>query len=138
MTTVEPSGRQRGESRPLTAVHTARRYAEMLAGMVAGMLLLERLWPAATTASTTPVGWQAMVMATNMSSGMGAVMLLRRHHLQSTLLMCAAMYAPFLVLLAPYAAGWIGAGTYFDVGHLMMLLLMLGLTLRPITDRSST
>jgi len=111
----------------MNALRTARHYAEMVAGMMAGMLLLEPLWPAAATASTTPVGWQAMVMATNMSLGMGAVMLLRRHHVHNTLVMCAAMYAPFVVLLAPYSAGWLGADAYFNAGHLLMLLLMLGL-----------
>ena len=112
----------------MNALRTARCYVEMVAGMIIGMVILEPLWPTVTTASSTPVGWQAMVMATNMSIGMSAVMLLRRHDLNSTLLMCAAMYAPFVVLLAPYSAGWLSADAYFNTGHLLMLLLMLGLT----------
>jgi hypothetical protein len=102
----------------------------MVAAMVAGMVLLEPVWPTQITASTTPVGWQALVMATNMSIGMSAVMLLRGHRLGSTLLMCAAMYAPFLLLLAPYSAGWLGADTFFNAGHLLMLLVMLLLVRR--------
>jgi flagellar biosynthetic protein FliP len=119
----------------MNALRTARCYVEMVAGMIIGMVVLEPLWPAVTTASTTPVGWQAMVMATDMSIGMSAVMLLRRHHLHSTLRMCAAMYAPFVVLLAPYSAGWLSADVYFNTGHLLMLLLMLGLTRRTSTPR---
>jgi hypothetical protein len=111
----------------MNVLKAARCYVEMVAGMVAGMILLEPLWPAAATAASTPVGSQAMVMATNMSIGMSAVMLLRRHGIRSTLLMCASMYAPFLVLLAPYGAGWLGADTYFTAGHLLMLVLMVAL-----------
>lgn len=115
-------------------IRSTRGYAEMVAGMVLGMVVLEPLWPAAATAGSTPVGWQAMVMATDMSIGMSAVMVLRGHHLVSTLLMCSAMYAPFLALLVPYRAGWLGADAYIDAGHLLMLLLMLALMRRPSTS----
>ncbi len=39
--------------------------------------------------------------------------------------MSAAMYAPFLVLLAPYSAGLIGQGPVMGGGHLLMLVSML-------------
>jgi hypothetical protein len=125
----------------MKARRIARSSAEMVVGMVAGMVLLAPLWPAGLTGDSAAVAPRALVMATNMSIGMAAVMLARRHDPRSTLTMCAAMYVPFLALLVPYSAGWLDAGAFFDLGHLLMLLLMLLLVHRETgaqpTDRVS-
>lgn len=109
----------------MTARQIARSWAEMVAGMVAGMVLLDAVWP-----RTSAVPVQALVMATDMSVGMAVVMLLRGHGPRSTLTMCAAMYAPFLLLLVPYSTGTIGADLLFGAGHVLMLGLMLLLVCR--------
>ncbi len=97
----------------------ARHYVEMVAAMFAGMALLEPLWP-----ETTSVSLHAVIMATNMSLGMSALMLLRRHQLRSILTMSAAMYAPFIILLVPYQLGLLEHDAFYDVGHVAMLTLM--------------
>jgi flagellar biosynthetic protein FliP len=108
-----------------------RSYAEMVAGMLAGMALLEPLWPVESRA----VHVQALIMATNMSIGMAALMLLRGHGSRRTLTMCAAMYVPFLVLFPSYRGGLIAADTFFNLGHALMLMLMLLLVCRESTQQ---
>ena len=77
-----------------------RHYLEMLAAMVLGMLVLEPLWP-----TIDRVELQALVMATNMTIGMAALMAARRHAWPGIVEMSAAMYAPFIVLFVPYWTG---------------------------------
>jgi hypothetical protein len=92
----------------------------MLAAMVLGMLVLEPLWP-----TIDRVELQALVMATNMTIGMAALMAVRRHAWPGIDEMSAAMYAPFIILFVPYWAGVITAGGLFLIGHLLMLPAML-------------
>jgi flagellar biosynthetic protein FliP len=92
----------------------------MLAAMVLGMLVLEPLWP-----TIDRVELQALVMATNMTIGMAALMAVRRHAWPGIVEMSAAMYAPFIILFVPYWAGLITSGGLFLIGHLLMLPAML-------------
>src|SRR6478752_427453 len=92
----------------------------MLATMVLGMFLLGPLWP-----TVDGVELHALVMATNMTIGMTALMAVRRHAWPGIVEMSAAMYAPFIILFVPYWTGLITAGGLFLIGHLLMLPAML-------------
>lgn len=117
--------------RQLRTRHFALHYLEMLVSMVAGMYLfgwLEGFLPVDLMARGD-VG--AVVMATNMSLGMGLWMRIRRHSWASTARMTAAMYLPFAVLLVPFWAGLISGGTLMVAGHALMLPAMALAMLRP-------
>ena len=88
--------------------------------MVLGMLVLGPLWP-----TVDGVELQALVMATNMTIGMAALMAVRRHAWPRIVEMSAAMYAPFIILFVPYWTGLITSGGLFLIGHLLMLPAML-------------
>lgn len=112
--------------------HFVRHYLEMVVAMLVGMAALGALedlvWPALT--SRPDVG--VLVMATNMSLGMGAWMRYRGHSWRGIAEMSAAMYAPFLVLLVPYWAGALGEHDLMTWGHVLMLPAMaLVMYLRP-------
>jgi flagellar biosynthetic protein FliP len=112
-----------------------RHFIEMLLAMVAGMMI----GGAAVTLVLVGIGHAsllddhvdlyAVVMATNMTVGMGLWMRHRRHNWLHIREMAAAMYLPFLLLLVPYWAGILGAGTLFAVGHVLMVVAMLGVML---------
>jgi hypothetical protein len=100
--------------------------------MLAGMFVLGPLeglvWPALTARPDVGV----MVMATNMSIGMGAWMRFRGHSWRGIAEMSASMYLPFVVLLVPFWLGAIGEHTLMTWGHLLMLPAMaLVMLLRP-------
>jgi flagellar biosynthetic protein FliP len=101
-------------------------YVEMVVAMFVGMGVLALpwmlLWPGL---DEDPVA-NTLVMAANMTIGMAAWMALRGHGRQMIVEMSAAMVAPFLVLLVPYAAGAITADTLMMAGHMLMFLTMLG------------
>jgi flagellar biosynthetic protein FliP len=110
--------------RQLRTRRFALHYAEMLLSMAAGMVLfgwLESFLPVDLMARGD-VG--AVVMATNMSLGMGLWMRIRRHPWSGIAAMTAAMYLPFAVLLVPFWAGAVSADTLFTAGHLLMLPAM--------------
>ncbi len=112
----------------------ARHYIEMVAAMVVGMVALGGLvslvlWLLGRGDVMGYLPVRTLVMATNMSVGMGLWMRHRGHAWSRIAEMSAAMYAPFLVLLAPYAAGKIGAGPVMGAGHLLMLTAMLAVML---------
>ncbi len=104
--------------------HFVRHYVEMVVAMLAGMLLLGPLehlvWPALTVRADVGV----MVMATNMSIGMGAWMRFRGHSWRGIAEMSASMYLPFVVLLVPFWADAIGEHALMTWGHLLMLPAM--------------
>ena len=119
-------------SRGSRAWHFVRHYLEMVVAMLVGMVTLGPLegvvWPALTARPDVGV----MVMATNMSIGMGAWMRFRGHSWRGIAEMSAAMYLPFVVLLVPLWVGWIGEHTMMAWGHLVMLPAMaLVMLLRP-------
>ncbi|MEA5361514.1 hypothetical protein VA596_18365 [Amycolatopsis sp., V23-08] len=117
MTTTETG---RGTGRKLARF--AGHYVEMVAAMIIGMVALDPLWPDAWTARPA-VG--ALVMATDMSVAMAAAMLLRRHSWARIAEMCAAMYLPFVALLAPYSLGVLSGEGLMIAGHVIMFPLML-------------
>jgi hypothetical protein len=119
-------------SRSHAARHFVLHYVEMVVAMLVGMFVLgpveSLVWPSLT--ARADVG--ALVMATNMSLGMGAWMRFRGHSWRGIAEMSAAMYLPFVALLVPFWAGAIGEGALMLWGHLSMLLLMaLVMILRP-------
>jgi flagellar biosynthetic protein FliP len=117
--------------RQLRTRRFALHYAEMLVSMGAGMVLfgwLESFLPVDLMARGD-VG--AVVMATNMSLGMGLWMRIRRHPWAGIAAMSAAMYVPFAVLLVPFWAGLISSGTLMLAGHALMLPAMALAMLRP-------
>jgi flagellar biosynthetic protein FliP len=112
--------------------HFVRHYLEMVVAMLAGMFLLgpleSLLWPSLTARPDVGV----LVMATNMSIGMGAWMRFRGHSWRGIAEMSASMYLPFLVLLVPFWAGGIGEHALMTWGHLLMLPAMAAaMLLRP-------
>jgi hypothetical protein len=100
----------------------AWHYAEMVVAMLAGMIALAPLWPDAWTARADV---DALVMATNMTIAMVAAMALRRHSWPRIAEMAAAMYLPFLLLLAPYWLGVLSGTGLMVAGHVIMFPLML-------------
>lgn len=96
--------------------------------MLVGMVILGPLWGTLPAAPEL----QALIMCSNMTVGMTAWMLVRRHSWPATAEMAAAMYVPFLVLFPPYWAGLLTASTLFLAGHLLMLPAMVAaMLLRP-------
>jgi flagellar biosynthetic protein FliP len=95
-------------------------YVQMLVVMLAGMVLLGMLWP-----HIASVEGMTLVMATNMTVGMTAWMLWRRHGWAPIAEMALAMYLPFVVLFPPYWTGLLPADAVYLVGHVLMLPAML-------------
>lgn len=104
----------------------AGHYVEMVVAMFVGMGIFALpwmlLWPGL---SDHPV-LDTLVMVANMTLGMAAWMAIRRHSARLIVEMSAAMVAPFVVLLAPLAAGAITVDTLSMAGHVLMFGTMLG------------
>ena len=112
----------------------ARHYLEMVITMAVGMMVLHPLWAVSFEALGLPsalhhVTVMTLVMATDMSLGMGAWMRFRGHSWRSIVEMGAAMYLPFAVFLPPVWAGAMSDGAMITAGHLLMLPTMLALML---------
>ena len=112
--------------------HFVRHYLEMVVAMFVGMFALGPLehlvWPALTARADVGV----LVMATNMSIGMGAWMWFRGHTWRGIAEMSASMYAPFLALLVPFWAGALGEHALMTWGHVLMFPAMAAvMLLRP-------
>ena len=112
--------------------HFVRHYLEMVAAMLVGMYTLGGLENLAFPSVTVGADVGVLLMATNMAIGMGAWMRFRGHSWRGIAEMSAAMYLPFVALLAPFWAGAIGGHTLMTWGHLLMLPAMgLVMLLRP-------
>lgn len=107
-----------------------RHYLEMVVAMLVGMIALGPLWRLLAPGLSTDGAAHVLVMAANMTIGMAAWMLIRRHRWPPIVEMSVAMVAPFLVLLVPYWAGAISVGTVSAAGHVLMLVTMLLAMLR--------
>ena len=114
--------------------HLARHYVEMLITMVIGMMALHPVWHfgleaigASQVMNHATV--MALVMATDMSLGMGAWMRYRGHSCGSIAEMSAVMYLPFAVFLPAVWAGAMSGAAMLGAGHIVMLPTMLGLML---------
>ena len=132
MTTENLSTESVQRSRGSRLPHLVRHYLEMVVAMLVGMValgwLVDAVWP--VLFSRADVG--VLVMATNMSIGMGAWMLVRGHSWRAIAEMSAAMYLPFVVLLVPFWAGAVGEHALMAWGHVLMLPAMaLAMALRP-------
>jgi hypothetical protein len=102
-----------------------RHLVEMLVAMVLGMLAFGPLWPYAVPDDLLArADIAAFTMATGMSVAMAVWMWHRRHSGAAIAEMTAAMYVPFLLLLAPWWAGLVGADAVMLGGHLLMLPAM--------------
>ncbi|MFI7576652.1 hypothetical protein [Micromonospora sp. NPDC049497] len=130
-------------TRPERPAQRARRWAltrhllEMVLAMVAGMLLLGPARGAlAGSLGLGPAapGPAALLMATDMSIGMAVWMWYRGHSWPAIGEMTAAMYAPVLLLLVPYATGLLDGGALLTGGHLLMVPAMLLAVLRRPDD----
>jgi hypothetical protein len=106
-----------------------RHYVEMVAAMIAGMLVLGPIRMLAAHGlgvSSTFDRAEAMslAMATEMSLGMAAWMRYRGHAWAPILEMAVAMFLPFVLLFVPLWAGLIGGGAVMIAGHVLMLPAM--------------
>ena len=111
-----------------------RHYLEMVLTMVLGMIVLHPLWAVSFNAMGLPDALDhatvmALVMATDMSLGMGAWMRLRGHSWRHIVEMGAPMYLPFAVFVPPVWFGALSGGAMISAGHLLMLPTMLALML---------
>jgi hypothetical protein len=119
---------------PIAWPPLARHYVEMLITMVIGMMALHPVWqfglhmvgasPALSHATV-----MALVMATDMSLGMGAWMRYRGHSWRPIAEMSAVMYLPFALFLPAVWGGAMSGAAMLGAGHLLMLPTMLGLML---------
>ncbi|TQM78379.1 flagellar biosynthetic protein FliP [Saccharothrix saharensis] len=103
----------------------ARHAAEMAVSMVVGMVALEPVWSSAWPGLADNATAHVLVMATNMSLGMGLWMRIRRHGWVGIAGMSAAMYAPFVVLLPFHWAGALSGMALMTAGHVLMVPAML-------------
>jgi hypothetical protein len=109
-----------------------RHYLEMVVTMVIGMIVLHPLWAvtfdaAGRSDALDHATVMALVMATDMSLGMGAWMRYRGHSWRPILEMSATMYLPFAVFLVPVWVGVMSGGAMLIAGHGLMLPTMLAL-----------
>jgi hypothetical protein len=107
----------------------ALHYAEMVAAMVAGMVVLDPLESLLASALGHPhalhgttVG--ALLMAANMTVAMAGWMRFRGHRPQLIAEMIAGMNVPFLALLVPFQVGVTGEHALLMPGHALMFLGM--------------
>lgn len=119
---------------PIGWTSLARHYVEMLVTMVIGMVALGPVWGFGLRAAGAPHALEdatvmALVMATDMSLGMGAWMRYRGHSWRSIAEMSAVMYLPFVLLLPAVWGGAISGAAMLGAGHLLMLPSMLALML---------
>jgi len=120
-------------TQPVTARRIRRfalHYAEMVAAMLVGMMVLWPVWTLAIRGAgdgswARSASVETLVMATTMALPMALWMRVRGHRWAPTLEMCAAMYAGFAVALPLHWAGVLDAGGLMLVGHVAMFVLML-------------
>ena len=108
-----------------------RHFVEMLAAMAVGMMVFGMtgratfsLFDAASLLGNSTV-W-VMAMATYMTIAMAVWMRYRGHGWGRITEMGVAMYVPFVLLLVPLGAGLISEHMLNLLGHVLMVLFMLG------------
>ena len=104
-------------------------FAEMMLAMALGMMLIHPLWSLLVPGLDERPGPDTLLMGVDMAIGMAVWMRVRGHDRQMITEMSAAMIGPFVVLLVPYVAGWITAGAYSVLGHVLMVVAMLAIML---------
>lgn len=108
-----------------------RHFLEMLVAMVVGMVTLLPLWALAVsgqpdTAWVNGTEVESLVMATAMAVPMALWMRFRGHRAAPIVEMSLAMYAGFVTLFPLLWLDVLDAGGVMMIGHLLMLVLMLG------------
>lgn len=111
------------------AVRFALHFAEMMLAMGVGMMLIHPVWGLVVPGLDDRTGTDTLLMGVDMAIGMGVWMRIRGHGWRMIIEMSAAMVGPFVVLLAPYAAGGLSADAYSGLGHFLMVVAMLGIML---------
>ena len=119
---------------PIAWASLARHYVEMLISMVIGMMALHPVWHfglevVGASHALNHATVMALVMATDMSLGMGAWMRYRGHSWGPIAEMSAVMYLPFALFLPAVWGGALSGAAMLGAGHLLMLPTMLGLML---------
>jgi hypothetical protein len=109
--------------------HFALHAFEMFLSMVAGMMLLDVVWSWLWPSLGDRPDADVLVMALNMTIGMGLWMWIRGHGWRMIVEMGGAMVAPFVVLLVPFYLGLLSGSGLMDIGHLAMMLAMLAVML---------
>jgi flagellar biosynthetic protein FliP len=104
----------------------------MLITMVIGMIALHPVWHfglqvVGASRALDHATVMALVMATDMSLGMGVWMRYRGHGWGPVAEMSAVMYVPFVPFLPAVWGGVMSGAAMLDAGHLLMLPAMLGL-----------
>jgi hypothetical protein len=117
---------------PIAWGHLARHYVEMLITMVIGTIALDPVWHfglqmVGASHALDRATVMALVMATDMSLGMGAWMRYRGHAWGPIAEMSAVMYLPFALFLPAVWGGVMSGSVMLGAGHLLMLPAMLGL-----------
>lgn len=100
-------------------------YLEMVVSMLAGMMLLDPVWTSIFRTLPEHVLPYTLVMAANMTLGMGLWMWLRGHSWRMIGEMSAAMVAPFVLLLVPTLLGLLTGDDLMMIGHTLMFVTML-------------
>lgn len=103
----------------------ALHYVEMVIAMFVGMAVLGMFWSWAWPGLSDLPAVDALVMAANMTLGMAAWMLIRRHRVGLIVEMSVAMFLPFVALLVPYGFGAIDGDAVMMGGHMLMFVTML-------------
>ena len=116
----------------------ARHYLEMVAAMVAGMVVLGSLahGVAALAGTEVPDGTEAtaLLMAAEMAAGMTVWMRRRGHGWPATLEMSGAMFVPLLALFPLLWAGALDDGSLMVADHVAMFPLMALVMVRRRTE----
>jgi hypothetical protein len=108
-----------------------RHFVEMLLAMVVGMVTLLPLWEL-VTGGQPDAAWvhraevDSLVMATAMALPMALWMRFRGHRAAPIVEMSLAMYAGFVVLFPFLWLGALDAGGVMMIGHVLMLVFMVG------------
>lgn len=111
-----------------------RHLLEMLVAMIVGMMVLGGVVSLVLALLGHEnllhyAALRALLMAAYMTIGMGLWMRYRGHNAPRIWEMALAMFAPFVLLLVPFWAGFIGGGPLLAGGHVLMLPSMLGVML---------
>lgn len=111
-----------------------RHYLEMVVTMGLGMVVLHPVWLLALQLAAAPHALdnntlRALIMATNMSVGMGAWMCYRGHRWRTIVEMSATMYLSFAVFFPALWAGAVTGAWMMVGGHNVMLPAMLAVML---------
>ncbi|HEY6739566.1 MAG TPA: hypothetical protein VI076_12035, partial [Actinopolymorphaceae bacterium] len=102
---------------------------EMVLAMTVGMMLLQPLWDVVAPSLVARLHFAAVIMGLDMALGMSLWMWIRGHGRRMIVEMAVAMVAPFVLLLVPFHAGLLSGSGVMMLGHVGMVVAMIGLML---------